>query len=390
MAINSHSVKTHDGVCGLNDDTRQYLPAECHRPTVSRSPGGSHPPRSFGRLNWLLSKIKISSLTGTSTAACLAVASLVALGGCTSMKVKLGMRVQLDKIPVASLHASLSKGPAIAPGENSPLVVQFTQPDGKVLTTEGQGKGKVLWKDITVTPTIVNVNQKGIVTLPRDPRISLGKLAHLTITVSSHPDLRAELDIPITYAYDFVSNFSGSNGSEGMSGSDGLDGTSGGMGSIDPTNPSPGGDGSNGADGSDGQDGGKGGDAPPVQVRVALRSGSHPLLQVLVTAAGQERRYLVDPQGGSITIKTDGGPGGSGGRGGRGGRGGSGGMGIPNGNTGRDGSSGRNGFDGSPGKGGSITVTYDPQSKSFLTVIHLSNPGGPPPVFKEEPVTLVW
>jgi len=300
------------------------------------------------------------------------------------------MKVYLDKIPIKSMQASLPKGPAIAPGEKLPLVVVVTEPDGKILQTEGAGGGKVLWKDLKVTASVVTANQKGIVSLPRDPRISDGKVPHVTITVPSHPDIRAELDIPVRYDEKYISNFSGSSGSSGMNGSDGMDGTSGSMGSTDPNNPSPGGDGSNGTNGSDGQDGGSGGDAPPVQVRVALRSGSHPLLQVSVFAAGHQKLYLVDPQGGSLAVKADGGPGGSGGKGGRGGRGGSGGIGSPNGNSGRDGSDGRNGFDGSPGKGGSITVTYDPQAKPFLAAIHLSNQGGPRPVFKEEPVAPLW
>jgi hypothetical protein len=159
---------------------------------------------------------------------------------------------------------------------------------------------------------------------------------------------------------------------------------------MDPNNPSPGGNGGNGTDGSNGGDGGPGGNAPPVQVRIALRAGSHPLLQVGVSALGKDKLYLVDPQGGSLTVNADGGPGGSGGRGGRGGRGGSGGMGTPSGSSGSNGSDGRNGFDGSPGKGGSITVTYDPQAKAYMTVIRLSNKGGPAPVFKEEPVAPLW
>jgi hypothetical protein len=65
-------------------------------------------------------------------------------------------------------------------------------------------------------------------------------------------------------------------------------------------------------------------------------------------------------------------------------------MGTPSGSNGSNGSDGRNGFDGSPGKGGSVTVTYDPQAKPFLALIHLSNKGGPPPVFKEEPVAPLW
>jgi len=335
-------------------------------------------------------RLSISRSTGTTGMVCLEMVFLLASSACTSVKVKLGMRVYLAKIPVASIEASLPKGPAIAPGEKSPLLVTFTQPDGKLLLTEGQGKGKVLWKDLTVTPTVVSADQKGNVTLPKDPRISDGKVAHVTVTVPSHPDLRAELDIPVTYDYTFSANFSGSAGSSGMNGADGMDGTSGSMGSTDPNNPSRGGDGGDATDGSNGQDGGKGGDAPPVQVRVAFRSTPHPLLQISVSAAGKQRLYLVDPQGGSLTVKADGGPGGSGGRGGRGGRGGSGGVGSPNGNSGRDGAAGRSGFDGSRGRGGSITVTYDPQAKPFLVAIHLSSNGGPTPVFKEESVAPLW
>ena len=335
-------------------------------------------------------QICIPHLMRIRLAACLGIASLLSLSGCTAMKVKMGWKVYLAQTPVSSIQASLPKGPGIAPGEKSPLVLQLTAPDGKVLVTEGQGQGKVMWKELKITPTVVTANQKGIVSLPKDPRLSDGKVAHVTVTVPSHPDLHTDLDIPIRYNYKFTSNFSGNAGTSGMNGSDGLDGTSGSTGSMDPNNPSPGGDGSNGSDGSNGQDGGAGGDAPPVQIRVAFRSGSHPLLQMSVSAAGKEKLYLVDPQGGSLTVKADGGSGGSGGRGGRGGRGGAGGMGTPSGNSGHDGASGRNGWDGPSGKGGPINVTYDPQAKPFLNVIHLSNQGGPPPIFNEQPVAPLW
>jgi hypothetical protein len=320
----------------------------------------------------------------------LATTALLTAGGCNAVKVKLGMRVYLAKTPVASMAASLPKGPAIAPGEKLGLVVQFTQADGKVLVTEGQGKGKVLWADITVTPTVVTADKKGNVTLPHDPRKSDGKTAHVSFTVPSHPDLKAELDIPITYDYTFVANFSGANGSSGFNGTDGTAGMSGSPGSTDPNNPSPGGNGTNGGDGGNGQDGGNGGDAPPVDVRVTLRAGAHPLLQASVTAAGKQRLYLVDPQGGALWVRADGGAGGSGGRGGRGGQGGAGGSGIPSGSSGSNGTDGRNGSDGSPGRGGSITVTYDPQAKPYLLTIRLSNRGGPAPVFKEEAVGPLW
>ena len=95
-----------------------------------------------------VAKIHIPHLMSTTLAAFLGMASLLALGGCTSVKVKLGMKVYLAKTPIASIQASLPKGPAIAPGEKSPLVVVVTGPDGKVLQTEGQGKGKVDRKSV--------------------------------------------------------------------------------------------------------------------------------------------------------------------------------------------------------------------------------------------------
>jgi hypothetical protein len=266
----------------------------------------------------------------------------------------------------------------------------LTQPDGKVLRTEGKGGGKVMWKDLNVDASFVDVNDKGVLSLPDDPRVSEGRTGHVTITAPSHPGLRAELDIPIRYDAPFVANFSGRNGSDGMSGMDGSSGSSGSMGSMDPNNPSPGGNGGNGTDGSDGKDGEAGGNAPNVLVRVAVRPGDHPLLEVSISADSHEKLFLVDPHGGSLTVSADGGRGGSGGRGGRGGSGGSGGIRTPNGSSGLSGQDERSGWSGADGRGGSIRVAYDPQAKPDLDAIHLSNWNGPKPTFAEEPVALMW
>jgi len=325
----------------------------------------------------------------TLKAGCLIFAAMI-LNGCASLQVHLGMKVYLDKTPLQSMKVNLANASAICPGQKLPLVVTFTQPDGKTLQTEGAGHGKVMWKDLQIIGTVVTASQKGIVSLPRDPRISDGKVPHVTITVPTHPDLRADLDIPTTYDEKYVANFSGGSGMSGLNGMDGADGIGGSMGSTDPNNPSPGGNGTNGTDGSNGDEGGPGGDAPPVQVRIAFRPGTHPLLQIGVSAKGQQKFYLLDPQGGSLTVKADGGPGGSGGRGGRGGRGGSGGIGTPNGQDGRSGSDGRGGSDGPQGRGGKITVTYDPQAKPFLASIHLSASKGPAPTFEEAAVAPLW
>ena len=317
-------------------------------------------------------------------------ASLLALSGCTAVKVKLGLRVRLDKLPVSSMQVTMPNGPAIAPGEKSPLIARFTQPNGKILVTEGAGKGKVLWQDITLTPTVVTADKKGNIILAHDPRKSDGKTGHVAVAVPSHPDLHAEFDVPITYDYNFVANFSGPAGSDGFNGTDGMAGSSGSSGSMDPNNPSPGGNGGNGTDGGNGGDGGFGGNGPAVQVRVTLRAGAHPLLQASVSGSGKTRLYLIDPQGGALNVQDNGGAGGSGGRGGRGGAGGFGGSGTPSGSNGMSGHDGRAGSDGSPGVGGSITVTYDPSVQPYLAIIHLSNVGGPKPTFIEAPVAPLW
>ena len=319
----------------------------------------------------------------------------VFLTSCTSMQVKLGWKVYLAKTPVTSIDVKLPKGPAIAPGQKSPLVVSVKQPNGKVLLTQGQGGGKVLWKDLQVTSAVVAVNKKGVLSLASDPRVSDGKTGHVTVTVPSHPELHADLDIPFRYDIAFKADFSGSTGSSGMNGMDGTDGSSGSMGSTDPNNPSAGGNGGNGSDGSNGGDGGAGSDALPVQIRVAYQaptpqSKGRPLLQISVSSRALERFFLVDPQGGSLTVHADGGSGGSGGRGGRGGRGGSGGSGSPSGSDGMSGHDGLSGSDGSAGRGGLITVIYDPEVGQFMNVIHLTSANGPKPVFREDKVAALW
>ena len=338
------------------------------------------------RLTLCLFRFKGSSLFASTVL----ITGLLVLTGCTSIKLKLGSRIAIDKIPVASINASLPKGPGIAPGEKSPLLAVLTAQNGKTYRTEGEGQGNIMWKDLQVTTTGVTYNGKGTIALPEDPRASDGKTGHVTITVPNHPELHAELDVPFRYDRKYYANFSGSSGSSGFNGSDGTNGMDGTAGSLDPNHPSAGGAGSRGSDGTDGQRGGDGGKAPDVNIRATLRPGSRYLLQVSVTAAGKQKFFLIQPEAGSLTVAADGGPGGSGGKGGRGGRGGHGGIGSPNGSDGMSGLDGHDGPSGSDGQGGAITVIYSPEAKPFLTAIHLHNQGGPHPVFKEEDIPPLW
>jgi hypothetical protein len=325
-------------------------------------------------------------------AAFLGLAALLVLTGCSTVEVWFGYRIRLEKTPMASMQASIPKGPGLVPGERTGMIVTMVGKDGQAYATEGKGKGKVLWEDLTVTSSIVTVDGKGRISLPADPRLSDGKVGHVVITAPSQPELRAELDIPPRYDASFTSNFRGGAGLSGMDGSAGMDGMSGGMGSFDPNNPSPGGNGTSGSNGSDGSDGWPGQDGPPVVVRVALKPGPRPLLMASCAGGGREEFFLVDPQGGHLTVRSAGGPGGTGGRGGRGGRGGMGGSGIPGGNSGSDGQSGRDGMDGRPGRDGHITVIYDPAVKPYLAAILPKGMvlGQPGLDFREAPVPPLW
>jgi hypothetical protein len=325
----------------------------------------------------------------------LSCAALLAISGCAVFSPK----VDLKKIPVASIQATQAKGPGIAPGEKSPLIVTVTQPDGKTLTT----KDKVRWKDLQVSSTMGSISSKGVLALSSDPRVSEGKPPHVVIDVPSHPDVKsAELDIPLRYDRKYSASFFGASGSSGFDGTDGIDGSSGTMGSIDPDHPSAGGDGGNGGNGTNGSDGFAGEDGPAVRVLVALRYGpnapiagpagapSGPLLQVSVSSGRTEQLFLLDPNGGLLTVTSAGGLGGIGGRGGRGGRGGSGGIGTPNGHDGSNGTDGSSGMSGRDGSGGPIFVTYDPRARPYLNAIQLRNPGGPAPIVREGAVGPLW
>jgi hypothetical protein len=205
----------------------------------------------------------------------------------------------------------------------------------------------------------------------------------------------AELVIPVRYDVPFVAHFSGRSGSSGTNGSDGMSGSSGSNGSMDPNNPSAGGNGGNGTDGGDGGDGWPGEPGKSVQVWITLRAGHPSLLQIRATGSDRDLLFLVDPNGGKLSLDANGGPGGSGGRGGSGGAGGSGGMGVPSGSSGLSGHDGRNGGDGPGGVAGKILVSVDPTAEPYLDRFIFSNKSGngvpgAAPVVQIVPVEALW
>jgi hypothetical protein len=336
------------------------------------------------------------------------VLALMTLAGCSSVAVWLGFRVRLDKLPVTSVSASIvtRKGgtvSALGPGQSARLVLVATTLDGKQFATVGAGNGKVAFENYTIDATIVAASKRGTLSLSADPRVSEGKVAHLHISVTAHPEVVTDLDIPVRYDIPFVANYPGADGSsglDGLAGSDRLPGSDGTPGSVDPTtgllgNPGPGGDGSSGGKGGDGSDGQDGSPPAPVHVWVRLEPGPKQLLQIKVSNGKKDALYLVDPNGGTLKIVATGGSGGRGGMGGMGGRGGSGGSGSPAGSDGLDGQDGWDGHSGSGGAGGKITISVDPAAQPFMSCITWSNRSGdgapgPAPNISVETVSALW
>lgn len=298
------------------------------------------------------------------------------LTGCSSIGVAIGTRMRLDRVPVTSLSASLTSPGGLQPGQAAQLVIVATTADGKRFTTVGAGQGKVLFDSFTFQSSVAQVNPEGEVSLPADARLSDGRLPHLRIQVIGHPEVTADLDIPVRYDGPFLARFWGERGTAGADGRDGHDGMDGSPGSADPARPSPGGSGSPGGNGQHGQDGGAGEPGSAVQVWLTHRPGPRPLLQALVTSGAQQGFYLLDPQGGTLTVETHGGAGGPGGTGGRGGRGGQGGEGSPRGSQGPDGMPGLGGRPGRDGEAGTIVVTVDPSARAYVDRLRLSTHSG--------------
>jgi hypothetical protein len=330
------------------------------------------------------------------------------LVGCAAITQFLGLRIGLEKIPVTAVSAALvdqfgAPVAALGPGQSARLVLIATARDGKQYPSVGAGHGKVAMSNYAITATIVTVDKRGKVSLPPDPRVSEGKVGHLRIVPIAHPEVAAELDVPVRYDIAFAVDFSGADGMDGMDGTDGTDGMAGTDGTPGTTDPltgltssqGPGGNGGNGGDGGDGGNGWDGSPGQAVHAWVRVAPGAKPLLQVKVIAGARQSLYLIDPNGGSLKITSDGGRGGQGGHGGRGGSGGAGGTGFPDGTRGFDGRRGFDGQAGSAGAAGTIAISVDPAAQRYLRCITWSNRSGggapgPPPKITVEPVAPLW
>lgn len=135
----------------------------------------------------------------------------------------------------------------------------------------------------------------------------------LEIIPNRNPKISKTFSVLLNYKHSYNLSFSGSSGLNGFDGFDGINGTFG----YNGGNGLPGGSGESGYDGPD----------IGVWTDMYLDSILNCNLLYVYTEniqTGQEFRYLVNPEGGEITVISKGGDGGNGGNGGDGGNGGNG------------------------------------------------------------------
>jgi hypothetical protein len=75
--------------------------------------------------------------------------AVLAVGGCGSIGVALGMRTRLAKLPIVSISATLHPHAGLSPGESGRLIIVATAADGHTLTSVGAGQGTVLFDSFT-------------------------------------------------------------------------------------------------------------------------------------------------------------------------------------------------------------------------------------------------
>ena len=292
-----------------------------------------------------------------------------------------GCAVNLKDKPVRSLKAALhqTSKPELCPGQAWPVVVTAELAGGEQLVTEGAGGGKVSWDSFKIeTVKGGHLAEKGVFVLAKDPRETYGSPAMLRLSPLGSPAAAADLSIAARYDCDYSEDLRGAAGSGGRSGRSGEAGPDGRSG--DKAQPS-GGNGRSGTAGGNGSNGDHGAPGPDVEVTVALfPNAERPLLKVRVNAMGHKPRiHLVDPAGGGLTLKANGGDGGAGGAGGAGGRGGNGGAAAKGGvaGSGGDGSDGGDGGNGgNGGRGGRFVVIASPEVRPYLHALKLENAGG--------------
>jgi hypothetical protein len=230
---------------------------------------------------------------------------------------------------IKSFEVKLQNEPKFCPNNPFNMDITIKLADGDIIKTSDM-TGGVAWSDIVVdvkggvfSPQFT----KGIIT-PNE-KLSITEDSYLDLNVYSkyHPNQAFKRKIKLGYDCNYKLNYKGRDGSDGYSG----------------------------------ERGGEGQKGETVEVRVQLvKMEGTPILQVLVTNAGQSKKLFLSTKDGKLSIDA------SGGNGGNGGNGRSGEMdkkGIYYRTNGQ-----RGGRGGAGGIGGDVTFIFSPQSIAYKSL----------------------
>jgi hypothetical protein len=200
---------------------------------------------------------------------------------------------------------------SIYPGSTFPIGVIAVTSGRKELKTRGIANGFVNWNSYAVRVEGGSFDkEKGTVSVNYDPR-TIANHFKIIVTPYYFPELKQEIEIPVSYKTKFVAYCKGQNGSGGFNGLSGEE-----LHNLDEN--SYGFDGYNGQRGTDGETAADGCMAD-VFVK-AITVDNKKLMSVLVINRCDNAHsvYWIDPDGGSLLLDVSGGNGGDGGHGGNG------------------------------------------------------------------------
>ncbi|HJN74164.1 MAG TPA: hypothetical protein QGF58_09555 [Myxococcota bacterium] len=272
---------------------------------------------------------------------------------------------------------------ALCPGIVQPLEVELRLKNGRTKHTRSSGRDGVAWREIELVLDGQTSDGTGV-TLYQDPRKSQGKELDLIVRLADRPELARRYSVVPRYDCDYVADLRGGSGWTPSGAWDDLDGSDGAPASTDDDGRAQGAgqDGTAGGSGRNGEHGNDGGAGGHARVFVYAHED---LVQVKVEGEvlvdgewrSKTRRYLLDPEGGTLRIDVRGGGGGHGEDGQDGGNGGLGGEGDPMGRHGSGGHGGHGGDGGDGGPGGDAVLFVDPGVTSYLDKLVVDHGGGP-------------
>lgn len=218
---------------------------------------------------------------------------------------------QLSKYEVSNIKIIIPDSLVIFPGTRFPIGVIAETSFRKKLATRGLCKGYVNWNSYAVQVEGGKF-ENGEIVVSSNPLIAKHFLK-ISVTPFYYPELKQEMELPISYKTNFVANCKGQNGLAGYNGLSGAE-----LHQMDTAHIWKSFD---GLDGQVGTNGETGNDGCLADVFVkAMNASGKKLMNVLVInhCNNSHTIFWIDPDGGSLLIDVSGGDGGNGGTGGDG------------------------------------------------------------------------